>query len=143
MGNVRSSGGRISHPTSVAKTTGGVLTAADLVSGYIVADANAGLLTLSIPNVETILAAFELNGQTMAAGDQFEVTFVRGVNGAGNLAIDAAAAAPVTNHAVTWATGLAPIALTAAAGAASHVCKLIFEVTSLLTPSIRIHSIVG
>lgn len=142
VGNVRSRGGCIWRPTLVAKAVGDTLAAADLVSGLISVNSIAAPLTLEIPNVEPILAAFAANGQTMAVGDQFGVLFIRGPLGASDLTIAAAVAAGA-NHAVTWASGAAPLALTAGGATLTHVCRLIFEVTSLATPAIRIHSILG
>lgn len=143
VGAALADGGVINHPTVVAKTTGGSLTAANLVSGIIVADSlGGGALTLSIPNVEDILAAFALVGKTFAVGDQFEVIFVRGPTGANDLTVVALAAAP-GKHAVTWATGVAPPVLVAAAGALNHVMKVFFEVTSVTTPAISMHYILG
>ena len=143
IGNVRSRGGRISTPTVANKTTGGSLTAANVAGGLVIVNSNAGLLTLSIPNVENLLAAFNEIGQTMAVGDQFSTIFIRGSAGAGDLALAALAAVP-PNHAVTWATGAAPMNLTSAGAAYSHVCRLIFEVTDLLpVPAISVHAIVG
>jgi hypothetical protein len=143
IGNVRSRGGRISSPTISAKTTGDSLAAADIVGGLIVINSNAGLLTLSIPNVEVLLAAFQAAGQTMGIGDQFSAIFIRGSAGAGDCALAALAAVP-PNHAVTWVTGAAPMNLTSAGAAYSHVCRLIFEVTELSpVPAIQIHAIVG
>lgn len=142
VGSVRVQSGVISQPTLATKTTGDVLTAANVVGGLIVADANAANLTLEIPVVQAILAAFANNGVVFSSGDQFEAIFVRGPNGAGDLVLAAAAPGP-GETAVTWAIGAAPVHLTAAGGATTHVAKLIFEITSVATPAIRIHVIVG
>lgn len=144
VGNVRSSGGKIVHPRLVSKTTGGSLTAADLVGSFIVVSNNAGGLTLSIPNVEDILIAFAANGQVFTAGDQFEVDVARFFDlvNVGTLTLNALPAAP-GQHAVTFATGVAPTVLTAPAGATTHFVKLTFLITSVSTPAISVFSIVG
>lgn len=144
VGAVRSPGGKISHPTLVTKTTGSTLAAADLVNSLIVVSNNAAGLTLNIPNVEDILTAFAAYGQIFSVGDQFEVNIARFFDlvNVGTLTL-AALPAAVGQHAVTFATGSAPTSLTASAGAATHVTKLRFLITSLTTPAITIFSIVG
>lgn len=143
IGNVHAAGGESSRPQLVSKTTLGVLTAGDLINSLIVVSGNAANLTLSIPTVEAILAEFALNGQTFSVGDQFEVNAARFLEAVavGDLIFDAAVVGG--EHSVTFASGLAPVNLTAAAGAATHFIKLIFEITSLTVPSIRVFSIVG
>jgi hypothetical protein len=144
IGNVRSPGGNISHPQLVTKTTGGSLLSADLVNSLIVVSGNAADLTLSIPNVEDILAAFAASGQTFTPGDKFEVNVARFFDLAdvGDLILAILPAAPL-KHAVTFASGVAPVHLFAAAAAGAHFGKLIFEITSVLTPAIKVFSIMG
>jgi hypothetical protein len=141
IGSVHATGGKISHPKLVAKTTASTLSAGDLVNSLIVVSGNAGNLTLSIPTVEAILAEFALQSRTFAVGDSFEVTIAHGTAGAGDLILDAAVVGG--EHSVTFASGLAPVNLTQAGGTLTHCAKLIFEVTSLATPSMRVSTIVG
>jgi hypothetical protein len=144
-GSVRSLGCVVSTPNLVTKGDADTLAAGELVNGFVLADNLSVALTLSIPNVEPILAAFAAANIDLKAGDQFEVTFARGLLPAqapGNLVLEVAVAAG-GNTACTWATGVAPSELVAAAGSCLHVAKLTFEVTSTAVPAIRIHSIVG
>ena len=140
IGNVYATSGKISHPQFLSKTDAGTLTASNLVNSLIVA-VNPNPLTLSIPTVEAILAEFALQSRTFAVGDQFEVTIAHSTVGAGALTLDAAVVAG--EHSVTFASGVAPVNLTQAGGTLTHCVKLLFEITSLTTPSIRVNSIVG
>jgi hypothetical protein len=141
VGNSRSSNGKVGNATIVQKTTAGTLAAEDLISGIVQVTNVAAPLTLNIPDVEVILAAFAAADIVLRNGDVFETLFVRDSVGVSNMVL-AIAAPALGNHSCTWAVGSAPAAVIPGAGV--NTLRLLFQVTSSLTvPSIRIHYIAG
>ena len=141
IGSISAKYGRVSNKTLVSLPYVGstaAITGAQLVNTYIViGDLTSGIQTYTIPAAADISAAFTTAGHPLATGDTFDVYIFRGkVQSSDTNALTIGLAAGAT--ACTFATGVTTLTMTF-----NKVIKLKFEVTSSVTPAIRIHPIMG